>query len=516
MTGIGCLENTSIHKLKILTLQKPQMQWNKENIVKHIVKPTSDQPQIQARGLSLKRLTWASVLVTSLACLFSSCNTLNSNSNENAAALPNPVIDTENPQSLLDNVPNINREKLVKVLRAGTDHFLVVGFDDNNAVGANNTAFIRRYFVTATGLGLDTTFGVNGQITVDLMGTFEDDVHDAVLFQEPGNPVQQVVLVGSGVFLNQNQRRSVLTHVNLTTFQALPTFLNQLPNEEPTVVNVSSQNPPRVVVGLQRTTGNVFRVMRLVKVPLTQQFVLDTTFLGTGIQDITTFAPNTLGVSSVKLTDLKVAPNNTIVISGTARIITPGGGVGNLNGKGFVCGIAFLCAANLPLEQANAITIDGNNRVLVAGQNSGNLAVARLTNPQTLALDTTFGASAGTFNLNLGFNSTCFVSSPPFLTEQCTGIDVALDSQGRIVVAGNASLTMIIARFTANGQQLDNTFSQDGQLIFTENTQLTSIAAETSSLVLFNQNRIVVGGTARSLGLGVISSTLSIQRLVAP
>jgi uncharacterized delta-60 repeat protein len=327
------------------------------------------------------------------------------------------------------------------------------------------------------------------------------------------------LMVGSTILLNQ--RVPTMTRVNLNNPGISTRFLPQFPNEEATVIKLTNQTPPRIVMGLRGTNGgNQVRVVRMIRVPQPPEFNLDTTFSGDGSQALTVPAPNPFSFLSLDLTDLELTAANNIVLSGTGfrpNILMPGAPIPT----GFVCTVNSIfafnnCNSNLPLERINAIAINGNNQIVVVGQRDSDLAVARLSS--ALVLDTTF-------NPNIGFNSTCFQRQfQPLQPPRCLeskAVDVALDTQGRIVVAGDTSMplnplgpsrALAIARFNTNGS-LDTTFGIGGQRTIGEGVDTHT---QTSSLALFNLNRFVVGGTVTQIGIPNGNSTLSIQRFIDP
>ena len=111
----------------------------------------------------------------------------------------------------------------------------------------------------------------------------------------------------------------------------------------------------------------------------------------------------------------------------------------------------------------SAITIQSDGKIIVAGNSSG-FALARY-NPDG-SLDTGFGSS-GTVTITLGSGS--FSGA----------YDMALQSDGKIVVAGTHSLNFALARFNRDGS-LDRTFGRDGTLItdFGGNDWCTGLAIQ--------------------------------------
>jgi uncharacterized delta-60 repeat protein len=139
-------------------------------------------------------------------------------------------------------------------------------------------------------------------------------------------------------------------------------------------------------------------------------------------------------------------------------------------------------------DTAASLAIDPTGRILVAGtldQGNGNtdFAVTRIgANGYT---DTTFGnRGVQTVSFNVGGD----------LKDSASAI--RLDSQGRIIIAGTASMAtgsdFALARLTSNGQ-LDTTFGQSGKS--TLGFSLPGNQSDTAtSMSLDRQGRIVVGG----------------------
>ncbi len=440
--------------------------------------------------------------------LLTSCGTLN---------IPEPPAPTDTIQpQVIDNVPGITRERLIKILAAPDDRFFVVGINQNTAPDAQNLVFIRRYFVTANGVGLDTTFAQGGQLTFTIFGTSQQ-IHDAVLVQEGATP--RILMVGSIVPGVQRSRVPIIARVN-TTGGSFTLALNDFVGEEPRTINLSNQTPARIVVGLQGTANNQVQVIRFLQGTLGNEFVLDTSFSGDGRQPITVPAPNPLGFTRLQLEDLELTPTNNIFLVGNGFQPNPLGGQTivpfaiRINLLPFVIPIT---TTNIPLNRVSALSIDANNRVVLAGdrsnpQGASTLAVARLTN--NLTIDTTFN--------NLGFNSTSFqsvfqvgVGQVPLPSQ---GTKLSIDAQGRIVAAGATDMfgppvtsrAIALARFLPNGL-LDASFGQAGRMVRSEGN---ASVVTTQSLQLFNQNRMVAGGTVSSNF--VAETTLSLQRVIAP
>jgi uncharacterized delta-60 repeat protein len=132
---------------------------------------------------------------------------------------------------------------------------------------------------------------------------------------------------------------------------------------------------------------------------------------------------------------------------------------------------------------AYAVTIDAQGRIIVAGEtwtasNDDDFALARY-NPNG-SLDTTFSGDGKV--------------TTPIGTDSDSANGVAVDSQGRIVAAGESSGppsdAFAVARYKPNGS-LDTTFSGDGKL-------RTTIGSDSdgAAVAIDSQDRVVVGGSS--------------------
>ncbi|MFO0866933.1 MAG: hypothetical protein U0744_20215, partial [Gemmataceae bacterium] len=125
---------------------------------------------------------------------------------------------------------------------------------------------------------------------------------------------------------------------------------------------------------------------------------------------------------------------------------------------------------------ASSMAIDGLGNIVVAGQSSGDFAIARYKPDGSL--DLPFGTN-GKVSTAFGFNAT--VGS------------VAIDGTGRIIVVGSANTgnnwDILIACYCADGS-LDETFSGDGKHIIS----LGSTNEEASGVIIDASGQIVIAG----------------------
>ncbi len=136
-------------------------------------------------------------------------------------------------------------------------------------------------------------------------------------------------------------------------------------------------------------------------------------------------------------------------------------------------------------DYGNSLAIDSQGRLVVAGRcengSGSDFALARYTVDGEL--DTNFGSN--------GVVSTDFASGNDY------GNSLAIDSQGRLVVAGDcengSGLDFALARYTDSGE-LDTSFGTDGLII----TDFGSSNGTGSSLAIDSQGRLVVAGDCRN------------------
>src|ERR1051326_7479190 len=122
---------------------------------------------------------------------------------------------------------------------------------------------------------------------------------------------------------------------------------------------------------------------------------------------------------------------------------------------------------------ANAVAIQSDGKIVIAGQSVTNFALARYNTDGTL--DNTFGTG--------GMITTIFGSS----SSAANGIVVLPGN--KIVAVGNAGSDFALARYNTDGT-LDNTFGTGGKVT----TDFTSTGDVALSVALMNDGRLVVSG----------------------
>ena len=118
-------------------------------------------------------------------------------------------------------------------------------------------------------------------------------------------------------------------------------------------------------------------------------------------------------------------------------------------------------------------TIQGDGKILVVGYSGYDIALVRYTNHG--GLDTTFG--------NRGIVTTVIRSNigDPLVIQQ---------SDGKILVAGSTSTTLVIFRYNTNGS-LDSTFGNKGNV----NTSFLNSSLNISAIVIQSDSKILVAGS---------------------
>jgi uncharacterized delta-60 repeat protein len=329
---------------------------------------------------------------------------------------------------------------------------------------------------------LDPSFGIGGLATA--RGAFpSNDTGRSTVIDRLG----RIVIVGD----TDNGSNTDFTIVRLTPAgvrdsafngNGVITFAMGNANDIATAVAIDSLN--RVVVAgyISDGSNNHFAVARL-----TAEGILDTTFDGDGKKIITFGSSDSASSIAVDSMDRIVVAGNTSNGSNLdfaiARLTAAGALDASFDADGKQT-IAFGAANDL----AYGVTVDHLDRVVVTGiaSNGSNydFAVARLT--ASGALDPSFDAD--------GKQTISFGARDDWANA------VALDSQGRIVLAGYANNgsndDFALARLTSAGA-LDATFDGDGKQTLSFDTQ----SEEAASVAVDSLDRIIVGGTTTYVGI---------------
>lgn len=192
---------------------------------------------------------------------------------------------------------------------------------------------------------------------------------------------------------------------------------------------------------------------------------LDTTFNGTGIVQLELGA-----VSSA--TSLLIDGSGRYVIGGASlqgyvlARYSSGGSLDGTFGSGGIVSVNPGLSAGI-----TSLALQSDGKIVTAGYVDGDLAISRFNTNGSI--DTGFGAAGTAF---LGISSAEVANS------------VALQNDGKIVVAGSAGAQILVARYLTTGV-LDTSFASQGYAIFND-----YVSAGATSVLLDSNQKIVLAG----------------------
>jgi len=183
--------------------------------------------------------------------------------------------------------------------------------------------------------------------------------------------------------------------------------------------------------------------------------------------------------------DAAIQVDGKIIVIGE-RLIARYNLDGTLDGTFGSNGIAAISLANS--INATSVAVQADGKILVAGHIISNftvydMAVARLN--ANGVQDNTFGDN-GIAIANFGSNS--------------YGWDIALQSDGKIVVAGQLTVDIAMARFNVNGN-LDMSFGANGKVV----TRIGTNSSAGSSVAIQSDGKILIGGRTL-MGTGIFAA----------
>ncbi|MEH2042211.1 putative Ig domain-containing protein, partial [Nostoc sp.] len=126
-------------------------------------------------------------------------------------------------------------------------------------------------------------------------------------------------------------------------------------------------------------------------------------------------------------------------------------------------------------DTAYSVTLQADGKILVAGSSTNNFAVVRYNSDGTL--DTSFG-TGGKVTTNLGGTDIAY--------------SIAVQSDGKIILAGKRTSDFALARYNSNGS-LDTSFGTGGQVITDIGSKTTDIAY---SISVQADDKILVAGSS--------------------
>jgi uncharacterized delta-60 repeat protein len=206
-----------------------------------------------------------------------------------------------------------------------------------------------------------------------------------------------------------------------------------------------------------------------------------------------------------------IDPQGNIVVAGTAYIaggirgvfavvrLDSGGHFDTGFGGGGRSYFGFGDLLGAGLDQAQAMAIDPQGNIIVAGSaqtgaGGYELAVGRLN-------------ASGWFDMSFGLGGRSYFSYSDLLGSKDAEADaVAVDTQGRIVVAGTSyttgnQLDIVVARLSADGW-CDSGFGLGGRSYFTYQGVLGGPSSVANAVDVDAQGRVVVAGWASTTGTG--------------
>ncbi len=240
-----------------------------------------------------------------------------------------------------------------------------------------------------------------------------------------------------------------------------------------------------------------------------------TGFFGNGVNDVGIARYNddgtldtTFGTGGRVVTDIGSTSDgaNAVAIDGTGRIVIAGFTNNNPNGAFSVVLARYDAFGNLdttfgtggvvqtslggPENLAEALVIDGNGRIVIAGfADPGNVVNFQFA----LARYNTVGALDSSFGTN-GIVLTDMTANPDM------GFAIAIDSRDRIVAAGNSgnnqASSFALARYKDDGT-LDTHFGNSGK-VFTDFSGAGTSVDVARGVAIDGLGRIVAGGTSKS------------------
>lgn len=139
---------------------------------------------------------------------------------------------------------------------------------------------------------------------------------------------------------------------------------------------------------------------------------------------------------------------------------------------------------NISNAQASAMAVNSSQRVIVAGRADGLFALARYYSNGSL--DTNFGNSG-----RVTTDFTWVNDNQPWNGANA----IAIDQQGRILVAGTAAGKVALARYNSNGS-LDLTFDNDGKVVTGFFPCDFDWCSQANAIAIDQAGKILVAGTA--------------------
>jgi uncharacterized delta-60 repeat protein len=330
--------------------------------------------------------------------------------------------------------------------------------------GINHFFAIARYNSDGT---LDTTFDTDGIVTTIIPGTTSSSAA-ALGLQTDGKIVVAGTADGNIALARYNSNGSLDT-----TFDTDGIVTTTIGTGS-SALALGLQTDGKIVVTGNATIGGV---ENFVVVRYNSNGSLDTTFDADGI--ITTSIGTSSNAFALAMqSDSKIVAGGKADSGATENIAlaryNSGGSLDTTFDFDGIVTTAF--AAN---SVAFALALQSDGKIVVAGNAGGEIVIVRYTSSG--ALDTTFSTVG-------------FVITPIGIFASASAL--ALQSDGKVVVAGTADAEFVLARYNSNGTS-DTSFGSGGIV-----TTAIGTSASASALALQSDGKIVVaGGSDGSIAL---------------
>jgi len=332
-------------------------------------------------------------------------------------------------------------------------------------VGTDGSDFaLVRYTIEGA---LDTTFGTGGKVTTNISGT---DIARAVTIQVDG----KIVVAGSEgssnfVIARYNADGSLDTSfdtdgiktISVGTSGAIPRAI--VLSESSSIYIAGTVDANKIIIVALNPDGS-------------NQGTFGTSAIATTVVGTTT-----------KTYAMALQSDGKIVVAGSSDgdvIVARYSSLGVLDTAGFNASTGYKIQSLGGTDIAYGVALQSDQKIVIAGTDSTNAAVARFTTAG--ALDTTFGVLSTGYNIANTFGGTVAISQ-----------GLVIQSDDKIVVGAtvtNGDTDFGIARYLADGTALDTTFNPSTGYTITD---IGSSSTDTvGSITLQENNRFIVAGTS--------------------
>ncbi|MBK8092251.1 MAG: choice-of-anchor D domain-containing protein [Verrucomicrobiaceae bacterium] len=348
-------------------------------------------------------------------------------------------------------------DKAFSVAVQADGKILVAGYSHN---GTNNDFGLVRY--TSSGV-LDSTFGTGGKVTTSVGSGATGGAGYGVVVQNDGK-----ILVAGNRWNGSNYDFALVRYTSAGVLDGQVTTSFGSSSDDGR--SVALQNDGKIIVAGWSSVSNGFALVRY-----TSAMALDTSF-GTG-------GLVSLAIGGGSGLSVKVQGDGNILVAGYSSNgsnddfkLVRYTATGTLD-TGFGTGGIVTTPIGSGNDQAFSMALQNDGNIVVAGfyrnGSSNDFALVRYTS--TGALDTSFG-SAG-------------IATNPIGSGDDNGQSVAIQNNGKIIVAGSSSGDFALVRYTSAGA-LDASFGNSGKVT----TPIGSSGDYGTSVAIQNDGNIVAAG----------------------